>query len=187
MLQGVFILSFNLRASRTPTRAKGAQPMSTNNRPRVMVDMSATLLHHGHIRLLKKAAEIGDVVVALTVDEEVRKTKGYEPELSYEQRKEILEAIKYVKEVVPSPWLLTEEFMDRHNCRYLVHGADNSNRISKERLLIFPRTEGISSSVMRERVLESLMQMNLADKPGSASEKVARFLIESIKREFRLE
>lgn len=36
---------------------------------RVMVDMSATLLHHGHIRLLKKAHEIGQVVVALTTDD----------------------------------------------------------------------------------------------------------------------
>ena len=152
-----------------------------------MVDMSATLLHHGHIRLLKKAAEIGDVVVALTVDEEVRRTKGYEPELSLDERKEILESIKYVKEVVPSPWLLTEAFMDEHHCDLLVHGADNSNKIPKERLVIFPRTEGISSSVLRERVLDCLMQMNLADKPGSASEKVARFLIESIKKEFRLE
>ena len=152
-----------------------------------MVDMSATLLHHGHIRLLKKAAEIGDVVVALTVDEEVRKTKGYEPELSFDERKEILDAVKYVKEVVPSPWLLTEAFMDKHNCQLLVHGADNSNHISKERLVIFPRTEGVSSSVLRERVLDSLIQMNLSDKPNNASNKVARFLIESIKKEFRLE
>lgn len=46
--------------------------MSEQKRPRVMVDMSATLIHHGHIRLLKKAAEIGDVVVALTTDDEIK-------------------------------------------------------------------------------------------------------------------
>ena len=40
-------------------------------RPRIMVDMSATLIHHGHVRLLKKASELGTVVVALTTDEEV--------------------------------------------------------------------------------------------------------------------
>ena len=73
---------------------------STAERPRVMVDMSATLIHHGHIRLLKKAAEIGDVVVVLTTDEEIKKKKGYTPELSFEERKEILESIRYVKEVV---------------------------------------------------------------------------------------
>ena len=61
----------------------------TAARPRVMVDMSATLIHHGHVRLLKKAAEIGDVVVVLTTDDEIKKKKGYTPELSFEERKEI--------------------------------------------------------------------------------------------------
>ena len=53
--------------------------MSEEKRPRVMVDMSATLIHHGHIRLLKKAAEIGDVVVALTTDDEIKRTKCNTP------------------------------------------------------------------------------------------------------------
>ena len=70
--------------------------MQNPPRPRVMVDMSATLIHHGHIRLLKKAAEIGDVVVALTSDEEVKRTKGYVPELNFDERKEILESITNV-------------------------------------------------------------------------------------------
>ena len=32
---------------------------------RVLVDMSLTLFHHGHVRLLRKAAELGHVTVAL--------------------------------------------------------------------------------------------------------------------------
>ena len=44
-------------------------------RPRVMVDMSATLIHHGHIRLLKKAAEIGDVIVVLKKSRKRRATR----------------------------------------------------------------------------------------------------------------
>lgn len=86
---------------------------------RVMVDMSATLLHHGHVRLLKKAAELGSVVVALTTDDEIRKTKGYSPELPYEHRKEVLEAMRYVHEVVPSPWLVDDTFLRQHNCELL--------------------------------------------------------------------
>lgn len=152
-----------------------------------MVDMSATLIHHGHVRLLKKAAEIGDVVVALTSDEEVKKTKGYWPELNFEERKEVLESIRYVKEVVSCPWLITEEFLDSQNCDVLVHGADNSNHIPKDRLVIFPRTEGVSSSVLRERVLDCLIEMNIDGNRSKASDKVAKFLIESIKKEFRLE
>ena len=52
------------------------QTAVSGNRLRIMVDMSATLIHHGHIRLLKKAAALGDVVVALTSDDEVRTKKG---------------------------------------------------------------------------------------------------------------
>lgn len=161
--------------------------MQENGRKRIMVDMSATLIHHGHIRLLHKAAQLGDVVVALTTDEEVKRTKGYVPELNFEERKEILLALRDVKEVVPSPWLITEEYLDEHLCDMLVHGADNSNHIPPERLVVFPRTEGISSSMLRERVLDCLIEMNLDAKPSKASDKVARFLIESIKKEFRLE
>ena len=64
-----------------------------------MVDMSATIIHHGHIRLLEKASKYGDVIVALTTDDEVLKHKGYLPELEFNIRKEIIESIKYVKEV----------------------------------------------------------------------------------------
>ena len=39
---------------------------------RVLVDMSATLIHHGHIRLLKKASKLGNVIVALTSDNEIK-------------------------------------------------------------------------------------------------------------------
>jgi len=161
--------------------------MSETKRPRVMVDMSATLIHHGHVRLLKKAAEIGDVVVALTSDEEVKKTKGYIPELNFEERKEVLLAIRYVKEVVSCPWLITNDFLIQNHCDYLVHGADNSNDIPAEKLKIFPRTEGISSSLLRERVLDCLMEMNLDKKSAKASDKLAAYLIELIKKEFRLE
>lgn len=154
---------------------------------RVMVDMSATLIHHGHIRLLEKAAKLGDVVVALTTDDEIRKRKGYDPELCFDERKEILEAIKYVREVVPSPWLIDYDFVKSQHCDLLVHGADNSNDIPEDKLVIFPRTEGVSSSLLRERVLDALIQMNLESKKTSTSDKIARLLIETIKREFRLE
>jgi cytidyltransferase-like protein len=124
-----------------------------------MVDMSATLLHHGHIRILKAAKELGTVVVALTECDEIRSKKGYEPELDFEQRKEILLAIKYVDEVVASPWLLNDAFLDKHNIDLLVHGHDNSNDIRPERLVILPRTEGISSNLLRSRVLASVSQI----------------------------
>lgn len=121
-----------------------------------MVDMSATLIHHGHIRILKAAKERGTVIVALTTDEEIRIKKGYMPELDFAERCEILESIKYVDEVVPCNWLIDDDFLDLHRIDQLVHGHDNSNPIRQERLLILPRTGGISSTLLRSRVLKSV-------------------------------
>jgi glycerol-3-phosphate cytidylyltransferase len=118
---------------------------------RVMVDMSCTLLHHGHIRLLKKAADLGKVIVALTTDDEILVKKGYTPELSFEERREILLAIKYVSEVIPSKWLLDDQYIIKNKIDILLHGDDNTNKISVCEIKILPRTEGISSSMIRER------------------------------------
>lgn len=125
-----------------------------------MVDMSATLLHHGHIRLLKAAKQLGTVIVALTTDEEIRKKKGYDPELSFAERKEILEAIRYVDEVVPCNWLIENDLLERHRIDLLVHGHDNTNPLPRDKLLILPRTEGISSSDLRQRVVHALAQLS---------------------------
>ena len=139
-------------------------------RYRIMVDMSATLIHHGHIRLRKKVAELGDVVVALTSDAEVKSKKDYTPELNFAERKEILEAVKYVTEVVESPWLITEDFVNEHHCDLLVHGSDNVNHIDPERLVIFLRTEGVSSTELRERVIRAVQSMEKIGKHNSATD-----------------
>ena len=116
---------------------------------RILVDMSLTVLHHGHIRLLKKASELGYVIVGLCSDEEIFKAKGFKPLLSYEQRKEIALAIKYVREVIKSEYLIDEAYLDKHNIDLLVHGDDNVNVVPQDRLVIFRRTEGISSTQLR--------------------------------------
>ena len=130
--------------------------MVINLNKRILVDMSATLIHHGHIRLLKKASNFGKVIVALTTDDEILTNKGYMPELSFESRKEILLSIKYVDEVIPSPWLINDQFLNANNIDFLVHGDDNSNPVSSEKLIIFERTKEISSSVLRKKVFEIL-------------------------------
>ena len=82
-------------------------------------------------------------------DDEILKGKGFLPLLSFKQRKEIALAIRYVEEVIESEWLIDEAYMDFHNIDVLVHGEDNQNLIPPERLVLFPRTEGISSSILR--------------------------------------
>ena len=127
---------------------------------RILVDMSATIIHHGHIRLLKKASRYGKVIVALTRDIEVKKNKGYYPELNFKSRKEILSSIKYVDRVIPSNFLVNEKFLKKNKIDILIHGTDSPHGIkNKNKLIILPRTRGISSSKIRKRVKNSLRQL----------------------------
>ncbi len=158
---------------------------------RIMVDMSATLIHHGHIRLLKKASKYGKVIVGLTTDEEIVTKKGYQPELDFKSRKEILKSIKYVSEVVGVPWLLDDKVLAKHNIDLLVHGDDNSNEIMKDKLLIFPRTKGISSTDIRHNVVKVLAQKSsrkILLNPGPAtttySVKMAQVVDDICPREY---
>ena len=125
---------------------------------RIMVDMSATLIHHGHIRLLQHAAAFGKVVVGLTADNEILQKKGYISELNFEERKEILESVSYVSEVVSVPWNITEGVLEKFKIDLLVHGNDNQNKIPEEKLLIVPRTKFISSSELRAKAADNLLK-----------------------------
>ena len=118
---------------------------------RILVDMSLTSLHHGHIRLLQKASLLGHVVVALCSDDEILKAKGFLPLLSFKHRKEIALAIRYVEEVIECEWLIDEAYLDRHNIDLLVHGDDNVNPVPQDRLVLYPRTDDISSSALSNR------------------------------------
>lgn len=141
--------------------------------PRIMIDMSATLIHHGHIRLINKAAKMGQVIIGLTSDYEIEKKKGYKPELNYKERKEILESIENVSSVVQTPWAISNAILNEYKIDFLFHGDDNANDIDPEKLIMSPRTKGISSSEMRQRVLEATAQKLNSEKvmytPGPAS------------------
>ena len=101
------------------------------------------------------------------------KVKGYQPEICYEYRKEILESIQYVDSVIPSPWLIDDDYLKSHDIDVLVHGSDNANCISQSELVILPRTEGISSTSIRNKAVGAwALKKNITKKmftPGPAT------------------
>lgn len=141
---------------------------------RIFVDMSICLLHHGHVRLLKQAKELGGhVVVALTSDEDVLKYKGYPSELNFDERKEILLALKYVDEVVECPWKIDDVFLKKHGADCLVHSGPNFNDVSEIEVISLDRTEGVASEDLRLRSVNSIVTKRNSDKclftPGPAN------------------
>ena len=122
----------------------------------ILLDMSATLIHHGHTRLIKKASKFGNVIIALTKDKEIKKYKGYTPEIKFRNRKEILQSFKHVHRVVPCNFIITDKFLKNLNIDFLVHGNDNFNKVSKNKIKIFKRTNGISSTLIRKKACKNL-------------------------------
>ena len=78
---------------------------------KVLVGGCFDLLHYGHIAFLKQAKTHGDsLAVALESDENVRRMKGdVRPIHSQAQRKEMLEALKFVDEVISLPPMHTDK------------------------------------------------------------------------------
>ena len=123
-----------------------------NKIKRVIVDMTGSIIHHGHIRLLKKASKLGKVIVALTSDREVKKYKKFKPPLNFNQRKEILEAITYVEKVIKSNFIITDRFLKQNKIDILVHGSDNKNKINSKFLKIFKINKKINSTKLRKKI-----------------------------------
>ena len=118
----------------------------------IMVDMTCSILHHGHIRLLKKASKMGRVIVALTNDNDIKKYKKFKSAWNFQQRKEILQSIKYVTKVVKSKFLITDKFLKSNKIDYLVHGSDNKNTVNPKYLKTFNRTKKVSSTALRKKL-----------------------------------
>ncbi len=128
---------------------------------RVFVDMSVCILHYGHIRLLEQARALGPdvrVIVVLTTDEEVLKHKGHHSELTFDQRKEMLMALKSVDEVLPGPWQITDAYLKSHGADALVHSGPNFNDVVEIPMINLERTEGVSSEEIRARSIFSIVE-----------------------------
>ena len=90
---------------------------------KVYVGMSTDVIHHGHINIIEKANELGEVTIGLLTDKAIANFKRL-PFLSYEQRKKIIENIKGVKEVIPQETLDYVPNLKKLKPDYVVHGTD---------------------------------------------------------------
>ncbi|KAG8507560.1 NAD-dependent protein deacetylase sirtuin-7 [Galemys pyrenaicus] len=83
------------------------------------------MVHYGHSNQLRQARAMGDcLVVGVHTDEEIAKHKG-PPVFTQEERYRMVQAIKWVDEVVPAaPYVTTLETLDKYNCDFCVHGND---------------------------------------------------------------
>ena len=89
----------------------------------VYVPMAADILHPGHINIIRKAAELGEVTVGLFTDEAISAYKT-PPYMNYEMRKIVVENIKGVARVIPQLSKDYEPNLRALKPDYMVHGTD---------------------------------------------------------------
>lgn len=102
-----------------------------SERKTVYVGMSADLIHHGHLNIIKKARELGYVVVGLLTDEAIASYKRLTL-IPYKQRKIIVENIKGVDEVVSQETLDYLPNLRKIKPDYVVHGDDWKTGVQRE-------------------------------------------------------
>jgi phosphoenolpyruvate phosphomutase len=90
---------------------------------KVYLPMAADLIHNGHINIIKKASELGQVTVGLLTDKAVAKYKRV-PFLTFEQRKFIAENIVGVYKVIPQADDDYVSIIRKFKPDYFVHGDD---------------------------------------------------------------
>lgn len=112
------------------------------------------MLHYGHINLLRRAKEQGDyLIVALSTDE-FNDGKGKRCYFSYEQRKLLLEAIRYVDLVIPEvSWEQKIEDVKEFRIDVFTMGADWKGKFDFLTpycdVIYFERTPEISTSKIK--------------------------------------
>lgn len=123
---------------------------------RVITYGNFDLLHYGHINILQRAKERGDyLIVALSTDEFSEKEKGKTCYFNYEQRKRLVEAIRYVDLVIPEEsWEQKISDIYEYHINTFVIGDDWKGKfdfLKKEgvEVIYLPRTPEISSTQIK--------------------------------------
>ena len=123
---------------------------------RILTYGTYDLLHWGHIRLLKRAKQLGDYLIVGLSTDEFNAIKGKKAYHSYEERKMMLEAIRYVDLVIPEEnWEQKRTDVKEYHVDTFVMGDDWKGKFDflKEEgceVVYLPRTPEISSSQIKE-------------------------------------
>ena len=133
----------------------------------VYVGMSADLVHPGHLNVLARARELGEVTIGLLTDSAIASYKRL-PYMAFEQRRIVVENLQGVGRVVPQETLDYEPNLRRYRPDYVVHGDDWVTGVQAAtrarvievlaewggELVEVPYTEGISSTALNRSMRE---------------------------------
>jgi phosphoenolpyruvate mutase len=136
-------------------------------KPLVYVGMSADVIHVGHLNVINKAQELGEVIVGLLSDEAIASYKRV-PLMKYDHRFKLIENLKGVSKVVIQDSLDYTKNLRKIQPKFVVHGDDWKDGVQSQvrenvisvlsewggELVEVPYTQGISSTSLQASIRE---------------------------------
>ena len=113
------------------------------------------LLHLGHIRILQRAKQLGDYLIVGLSTDQFNNQKNKSAYHNFENRKEILQSIKYVDEVIEeNSWEQKISDIKKYDIDIFVMGDDWENKFDYLKdyceVIYLPRTESISTTIIKK-------------------------------------
>lgn len=113
------------------------------------------LFHYGHLRILRRARELGDYLIVAVSTDEFNLIKGKECVYPYEHRSKIVEAIRYVDKVIPEEnWEQKVDDIKKNKVDIFAIGDDWEGKFDYLRkyceVRYLERTGGISTTSIRD-------------------------------------
>lgn len=126
---------------------------------RVITYGTFDILHYGHINLLKRARALGDYLIVVLSSDEFNKVKNKVSYYTYEQRKTILEACRYVDLVVPEyNWEQKRDDVLKYQADIFVMGDDWKGKFDFLsdlcEVIYLPRTPDISTTKVKNEAIK---------------------------------
>jgi glycerol-3-phosphate cytidylyltransferase len=115
------------------------------------------LFHHGHVRLLQRLSQLGDELIVGCSTDEFNDIKGKRCVMPFSQRREVLEACRYVSRVIPEEtWEQKRSDIVNHNVSVFAMGDDWTGHFDDlgdlTRVLYLPRTPDVSTTELKTRI-----------------------------------
>ncbi|WP_207084923.1 adenylyltransferase/cytidyltransferase family protein [Nocardioides sp. S5] len=146
------------------------QPAGPPPPRRVYVDMVGDLFHAGHVALLREARRHGDHLIVGVLGDETTAAYKRRPIMTLAERVAVIESCRYVDEVVAdAPFLVDEDFLEKHAITTVVHGDDLSPEgaatiygaaVEHDALVLVTRTGGLSTTEVIQRVVDRASEVN---------------------------
>ena len=131
--------------------------MNTKRYKRAITYGTYDLFHIGHLRLLKRIADMADELYVAVSSDEFNALKGKKCIVPFENRKEIIESLRMVTKVIREDnWEQKKDDVQKYGCDLFVMGSDWTGKFDFLKdycdVIYLPRTEGVSTTEIKQEI-----------------------------------